>query len=334
MVLITGGAGYIGSHLAFRLLLEGYKVIVYDNLSNSTLRNLRAIFTSLNCKGSLFFLKGDIRDENLLGKVFKNYKIRYVIHLAALKSVNDSDIKRGEYLDVNILGTQVVFDLALKYSTHTLIFASSSTVYSPLPIGEYEETRYITGFTSTYGLTKFRGEELLETVKRKDPSINTVCLRYFNPVGLHQSGLLIEENLTTDNLFANIVKHLKNGTTLSIYGNKYLTYDGTCIRDYIHIEDVVDIHIKIIEELSFQVETSVYNVGTDIGYTVKEVVDEFNRHLLVPLKFKYEPRRATDAVKTVSVSNKIREHFNWEPQRNLSDMVRSSLPKEWFYNPD
>lgn len=325
MILITGGAGYIGSHLALRLLKDKYDVIIYDNLNNSTMRNMSVISKNITHVGKFHFINGDIRDEIRLEKVFKRFKITKVVHLAGLKSVSDSFTQHNEYTNVNILGSMIVLKMAVKYDIQTLVFSSTAAIYYPLPVGRYKETMSVTGDMSHYGHTKLEIEKRILELKKENVTIDMVILRYFNPVGVSETGLLIEENIDTKNLFPNIVKHLNNDSYLEIYGNDYVTFDGTAIRDYIHIEDLIDVHLLMINEVVLSFNVRIFNVGSDCGYSVKEIINEFNRQLNQPLKFVYKSKRDGDVQMCVADITKLKETFNWQPKRTLEDMIRSVL---------
>lgn len=325
MILITGGAGYIGSHLALRLLEENNDVLVYDNLRTSTMINLNKIYKTIKTSQLFYFVNGDIRDDIKLEKIFKLYKITKVIHLAGLKSVSNSFKETNEYNSVNIRGSDAVLNLAIKYSVQSIVFSSTAAVYCPLPVGRYNEKMSVTGSSSPYSHTKLETENLLVKLKEKDITVDIVILRYFNPVGIDVSGLLIEENVTSHNLFPNIMSHLKNDTFLEVYGDDYLTFDGTAIRDYIHINDLVDAHMLMINDTVLSSDVRIFNVGSDTGYSVREVINEFNRQLDQPVKYVYRSRREGDVQMSIADITKIKEEFNWKPKYTLEDMVSSAL---------
>ena len=325
MILITGGAGYIGSHLALRLLRENYDVIIYDNLYNSTMFNLNTIVKRVKRQSRFYFARGDIRDSDKLERLFRKYAITKVIHLAGLKSVSDSFEEQTLYNSVNVIGSEIVLKMAVKYDVQTILFSSTASVYHPLPVGRYDETMAVTDTGSYYSRTKFETEKLLATLKQKDITIDVVILRYFNPVGTDVSGLLVEERIRVNNLFPAILQSIKNDTYLEIYGDDYLTFDGTAIRDYIHINDLVDAHLLMLKDKVLSTDMRVFNVGSDTGYSVREVVDEFNRQLNQPVKYVYRPRRQGDVMSCIADIDKIKKTFNWKPKYKLEDMVQSTL---------
>lgn len=321
MILITGGAGYIGSHLALRLLSEYYDVIVYDNLSNSSMRNLNMINKHSKRINNFYFVNGDIRDEFKLERLFRKYDITKVIHLAGLKSIPNSFLEPIEYQSVNVEGSEIVLRLAVKYNVQTIIFSSTAAVYHPLPIGRYSETMSVSGSTSPYSDSKVKTEKLLETLKLLDVTTDIVILRYFNPVGVDIGGYLIDENIECNNLFPAIVRSLKKDTYLDIYGNDYLTVDGTAIRDYIHINDLMDVHMLMLRDKVLTSDVRLYNVGSDTGYSVQEVVNEFNRQIDQPIKVAYRARRKGDVQMCIADISKLKKQFNWKPKYTLEDMV-------------
>ena len=327
-ILVTGGAGYIGSHLALRLLRDGYDVIIYDNLSNSTMRNLSVIFKNTRSDKKFHFVNGDIRDELKFEKVFKLFPITKVVHLAGLKSVSDSFVYKQDYNNVNVMGSKIVLSTAVKYNVQTIIFSSSAAVYAPLPVGRYNENMSVSGTSSHYSHTKLETEKLMTKLKEQDMTIDMVILRYFNPVGTNSSGLLIEESIDTKNLFPNIVKHLNNDTCLEVFGDDYITFDGTAIRDYIHIDDLIDVHMLMINDFVLSFDVRVFNVGSDAGYSVREVINEFNNQIDQPLKFVYRPRRKGDVQMCIADISKIKKTFDWKPSKTLGDMVNSVLPDD------
>lgn len=325
MILITGGAGYIGSHLALRLLRNGYGVIIYDNLSNSTMRNLSVIFKNTMGDKKFHFVNGDIRDELKFEKLFKLFKVDKVVHLAGLKSVSDSFVYEQDYNNVNIMGSEIVLKVAVKYNVQTIIFSSTAAVYTQLPVGRYDENMSVSGTSSPYSYTKLETEKLMAKLKEKDMTIDMVILRYFNPVGTSATGLLIEESTDTHNLFPNIIKHLNNDTYLEVFGNDYITFDGTAIRDYIHIDDLIDAHMLMINDFVLSFDVRLFNVGSDTGYSVKEIINEFNNQIDQPIKYVYRPRREGDVQMCIADISKIKKTFNWKPYRGIEEMVTTSL---------
>lgn len=325
MILITGGAGYIGSHLVLKLLKQNENVIVYDNLINSTLCNLEKLNKTIRKRSTFYFVKGDVRDVSRLEKLFKRFNITKVIHLAALKSIPNSFKDTSEYLSVNEVGSEVVFNLAVKYSVQTIIFSSSAGVYASVPKLKYTEDDLVCGTSSPYAKSKLTSEQYLHSLKKKDMSIDIIILRYFNPVGLDGSGILIEENLQGCTLFAALVDKISTKGYLEIYGRDYMTMDGTTIRDYIHVNDLVDTHISLMNQKVLDEQVRIFNVGSGMGYSVKQIIDQFNWYLTDPIKFIYKLRREGDLPRSVAEVSKLTRELNWSPQYTLKDMVTSTL---------
>lgn len=325
MILITGAAGYIGSHLILRLLNEYHDVIGYDNLSKSTMINLSRIYKNYRHESGFYFVNGDILDELKLERIFKKYNITKVVHLAGFKSISESYDIPQEYHRVNVLGSQIVLRMAVKYGVQTVIFGSTAAVYAPLPIGRYSEKSAISGHSSPYSNSKLETEKLLLELKKQDMTIDIVILRYFNPVGVDESGILVLENIESTNLFPNIMTHLRDDSYLTVYGNDYLTFDGTAIRDYIHVNDLIDVHMLMIDDVVLSNDVRIFNVGSDNGYSVKEIIEEFNKQLNRPVKCVYKERRKGDAPLLLADTTKLKTTFNWQPKYTLPDMVRTTL---------
>lgn len=322
MILITGGAGYIGSHLALRLLSEYNDVVVYDNLSNSSMRNLNMINKHSKRINNFYFVNGDIRDDIKLERLFRKYDITKVVHLAGLKSIANSFVNPLEYQSVNIDGSENVLRLAVKYAVQTIVFSSTASVYHPLPVGRYSEQMSVSSSTSPYSASKLKIEQLLHELKLHDVTTDIVILRYFNPVGIDVGNYLIDENLEGTNLFPAIVNSLRKDVYLDVYGNDYLTIDGTAIRDYIHINDLIDVHMLMLKDKVLTHEVRLYNVGTDTGYSVQEIINEFNRQIDQPIKVAYRDRRKGDVQMCIADVSKLKKQFNWTPKHTLEDMVK------------
>lgn len=287
--------------------------------------NLNKIYKALKVTSKFYFVNGDIRDELKLERVFKTYEISKVIHLAGLKSVSESFTNEMEYKSVNVQGSDVVLNLAIKYSVQSIVFSSTAAVYHPLSVGRYSEKNSVSGTSSPYSGTKLETENLLIKLKDKDVTIDIVILRYFNPVGVDMSGLLIEENISSTNLFPNIIKNIKNDTYLDVYGSDYVTIDGTAIRDFIHINDLIDAHMLMINDTVLSFNVRVFNIGSDTGYSIREVIDEFNKQIDQPVKYIYKPRREGDVQMCIADITKIKKELNWQPKYTLEDMVKSVL---------
>lgn len=311
-ILLTGGCGYIGSHCILELLsTTNLEIVVLDNLSNSTTENLDI----LRDFGKIYFYEFDLTDDPL-STVFTKHNIQSVIHLAGYKSVPESCSESIKYYYNNLTGLINLIDAMKHYGVNQLIFSSSATVYdiknSSLPIGETSPTCP----NNPYGQTKLMSEQII-----KDSGINSVILRYFNPVGCHP--ILRPDNGT--NLFPQIVKAIKQKTDVKIYGNDYLTKDGTGIRDYIHVVDLAKGHGAALNKLSHDKTWDIFNLGTGQGYSVLEILEEFNRQLESQVSWNIEDRRPGDAAEVWADVSKANQFLNWKADLTLKDMVSSVL---------
>ena len=293
-ILVTGGAGYIGSHTVVELQNAGYDVVVMDNLSNASEKSLQRV-EQITGKPVKFY-KADILDRAAAEDIFAKEKIDAVIHFAGLKAVGESVQKPWEYYNNNIAGTLVLLDVMRSHHVKNIIFSSSSTVYgTPEKVPVTEETPK-GECTNPYGWTKSMLEQILTDVQKADPEWNVILLRYFNPIGAHKSGLIGENpNGIPNNLMPYItqvaVGKLKE---LGVFGNDYPTPDGTCIRDYIHVCDLATGHVKALEKIKENAGLSIYNLGTGNGYSVLEVIQNFEAATGKKIPYSIKPRRAGD----------------------------------------
>lgn len=327
-ILITGGTGYIGSHTAVELLNNNEKIIVLDNFCNSSPEVVDKIKSIT--KRDFKFYEADILDEEKLEEIFKNNKIESVIHFAGLKAVGESVQKPLEYYYNNISGTLNLLKVMRKYNCKNIVFSSSATVY-----GERETPRYIEEMgrgktTNPYGTTKAMIEKILEDVYVSDNEWKIYILRYFNPVGAHESHLIGDNpNGIPNNLMPYIQKvavgELKE---LSVFGDDYNTPDGTGIRDYIHVVDLAKGHIKALEKLNKEKNgVYVYNLGSGIGHSVLEMVKTFEKVNNVKVPYKIAPRRAGDLAEIYADPTKAEKELNWKTEKTLEDMCKDS----WNY---
>jgi len=321
-VLVTGGLGYIGSHTVVKLIENGYTPIIIDNLSNSNLDVLYAIEKLTQTKP--IFYKSDVRNKIGVASLFREYDISDVIHFAALKSVSDSINKPLEYYDNNLNGTVSLLTAMKEWNVKNMIFSSSCTVYGePKVYKAISEETPIQSPKTPYGMTKLMCEKIL-----KDTSeINTVALRYFNPIGNHESGLIFENpNGVPENLIPYITGVIEGEYDhLRVFGNDYNTPDGTAIRDYIDVNDLAEAHVKALDIVGEQ-EHNVINVGTGNGYSVMEIIKAFeNEGVSVP--YKIYPRRQGDIEKIYANIDKAKNVMGWEPKRTITDSVKSILKK-------
>lgn len=327
MILVTGGLGFIGSHIVVELLNRDYKVIVVDNLSNSKLLVKQKIELITNKTFELFIF--DICDKVLLEDLFKKYNISTIIHLAGLKSVSESIKLPLHYYNNNLISTLNLLEMVNKYNINKFIFSSSATVYgTPTEVPLYEESQVGVGITNPYGRTKYMLEEII-----KDFSLTSKCnfiiLRYFNPVGAHSSGLIGEDpNDIPNNLMPFILKVASDDYgVLSIYGNDYNTPDGTCIRDFIHVVDLAIAHVKSIE---YNIDPNghninIFNIGTGNGVTVLELVKCFINTNNIIIPFKFVNKREGDVPIVYANSNKANNLLGWKAELTIEDMCRDAF---------
>ena len=323
MILVTGGCGYIGSHTVVELLDDNRDVIIVDNFSNSSPNVLDSIkeITNKNFK----FYKIDITNENDLEVVFKENKINSVIHFAALKAVGESVEKPLEYYYNNLNSTLVLLKLMKKYNVKNFVFSSSATVYgSPktLPINE----DFPLSTTNPYGASKLIIENILKDICKADSSFNVAILRYFNPVGAHKSGLIGENpNGIPNNLMPYITKvSIGELPFLNVYGNDYDTHDGTGVRDYIHVLDLANGHLKALDKIHTSPGLVIYNLGTGNGYSVLDLVNTYSKVNNVDIPYKIVERRAGDIAKCFADPTKANKELNWSCKYNLEDMCKDS----------
>lgn len=323
MILVTGGCGYIGSHTVVELLDDNRDVIIVDNFSNSSPNVLDSI-KEITDKDFRFY-KIDITNENDLEVVFKENKINSVIHFAALKAVGESVEKPLEYYYNNLNSTLVLLKLMKKYNVKNFVFSSSATVYgSPktLPINE----DFPLSTTNPYGASKLIIENILKDICKADSSFNVAILRYFNPVGAHKSGLIGENpNGIPNNLMPYITKvSIGELPFLNVYGNDYDTHDGTGVRDYIHVLDLANGHLKALDKIHTSPGLVIYNLGTGNGYSVLDLVNTYSKVNNVDIPYKIVERRAGDIAKCFADPTKANKELNWSCKYNLEDMCKDS----------
>lgn len=323
-ILVTGGAGFIGSHTCVELLENGYDVVVVDNLSNSCEKSLERV-KEITGKEVTFY-KGDILDRDFLESVFEKENIASCIHFAGLKAVGESVEKPWEYYHNNLTGTLILVDVLKKYGAKNLIFSSSATVYgdpAQIPITEECPKGQC---TNPYGWTKSMLEQVLTDIQKADSDWNIVLLRYFNPIGAHESGLIGENpNGIPNNLMPYItqvaVGKLKS---LGVFGNDYDTPDGTGVRDFIHVMDLAKGHVKALKKLEDHSGLSIYNLGTGVGYSVLDVVKNFEKATGIQIPYEIKPRRAGDIATCYSDASKAKRELGWETEYGILEMCRDS----------
>ena len=323
-ILVTGGAGYIGSHTCVELLNAGYDVVVVDNLYNASPKALDRV-KEITGK-DLTFYEADIRDREALEAIFAKENVDAVIHFAGLKAVGESVAKPLEYYENNIAGTVNLCFAMRKYNVKNIIFSSSATVYGdPAQIPITEECPKGT-CTNPYGWTKWMLEQILVDLHTADPECNVILLRYFNPIGAHKSGLIGEDPKGIPNNLLPYVAQVAIGKLecLGVFGDDYDTPDGTGVRDYIHVVDLAVGHVKAIEKLKDKEGVSVYNLGTGNGYSVLQVVHAFEKACGHPIKYQIKPRRAGDIATCYCDPQKAKKELGWEAQYNIEDMCADS----------
>lgn len=331
-ILVTGGTGYIGSHTCVELLNAGFDVVAIDNYYNSKPEVLRRI-QRITGK-SVTFCECDIRDRDGLSRVFEQYAIDSVIHFAGLKSVGESCHKPLEYFENNVYGTIVLLEVMAKYNVKRMVFSSSATVYGN-GISPLREDMEIGDVSSPYGRTKVMIEHILNDLYASDHAWNIVKLRYFNPIGAHQSGLIGEDpNGIPNNLMPYIARvAVGKLPELTIFGKDYDTPDGTCIRDYIHVVDLARGHINAVRKTMDGTGLFTYNLGTGEGYSVLDVVNAFIKASGVNVPYRFGERREGDLPVVYSDPTKAREELGWVAQYGIEEMCADSW--RWqSQNPD
>ena len=323
-VLVTGGAGYIGSHTCVELLSSGYGVVVIDNLCNSNAKALDRV-QELTGK-SLRFYEGDVRDEALLTKIFEENEIGCVIHFAGLKAVGESVAKPWEYYDNNLNSTLVLTKVMKKADMKNIIFSSSATVYTAdneMPLRENSRTG---GCTNPYGWTKYMTKQILSGLATAESDWSIVLLRYFNPIGAHESGRIGEDPRGIPNNLMPYITQVAVGRRpeLSVYGNDYDTHDGTGVRDYIHVVDLAKGHVAAVRYAEKSNGCEVFNLGTGTGYSVLDMVNTFREVNQVALPYKIVDRRPGDIATCYADPQKSAEVLGWKAEKNLADMCRDA----------
>ena len=323
-VLVTGGAGYIGSHTCVELLESGYGVVVVDNLCNSNPESLKRV-QELTGK-FLKFYEGDVRDEALLTRIFAENEIGCVIHFAGLKAVGESVAMPWEYYDNNLNSTLVLTKVMKQVGMKNLIFSSSATVYTAdneMPLKETSRTGHC---TNPYGWTKYMTEQILSGMANADSDWSVVLLRYFNPIGAHESGDIGEDPRGIPNNLMPYITQVAIGRRdfLSVYGNDYDTHDGTGVRDYIHVVDLAKGHVAAVKFAVANGGCEVFNLGTGTGYSVLDMVKAFGAANNLELPYKIVGRRPGDIGTCYADPTKSREVLGWTAEKNLQDMCRDA----------
>ena len=323
-ILVTGGAGYIGSHTCVELLNEGYEVVIVDNLYNSNQKAVDRIEQITQKK--VTFYQNDILDREALDQIFTKENVDAVIHFAGLKAVGESVRKPIEYYTNNIQGTLILADVMRKHNVKNIIFSSSATVYgnpAMIPITE-ECPKGVC--TNPYGWTKWMLEQILTDIHTADPEWNVMLLRYFNPIGAHESGLIGEDPKGIPNNLLPYIAQVAIGKLecVGVFGDDYDTPDGTGVRDYIHVVDLAKGHVKALNKIKEKAGVKVYNLGTGNGYSVLDVIHAFEKACGHEIPYQIKPRREGDIATCYSKCDLAKEELGWQAQYNLDDMCASS----------
>lgn len=322
-ILVTGGAGYIGSHTCIELLLAGHEVVVVDNLSNSSSRSLE-IVEKLTGQEVTFY-EGDIRDKVFLDCIFETETIESVIHFAALKAVGESSQMPLAYYDNNISGTLTLLEVMAAYGCKNMIFSSSATVYGIPEIVPITEEAPLSA-TNPYGRTKLMIEEILTDLHHSDSSWNIVLLRYFNPIGAHESGELGENPRGIPNNLLPYVTQVAVGqlAEVNVFGDDYDTVDGTGVRDYIHVVDLAKGHVAALKRLTPGTGLSIYNLGTGQGYSVLEMIQHMSAIVGFPIPYKIVARRPGDIATCYAQADKAKQELGWVAEFGIERMCQDA----------
>lgn len=320
-ILLTGGAGYIGSHTFIALSSCGYTPIIIDNFSNSSIKVIKKLNKIL--KKKIIFYNIDLREKSKLLSIFKNRKIDSVIHFAGLKSVNESSKESINYFNNNIQSTLSLIECMKKKKIFKIIFSSSASVYNPNQSLPWKENSSIGKTSSPYGTSKYIIERILADLASSDSRWNIKIARYFNPISNHSSGLIVDNPRgIPDNLIPSIIKVAKKELPyLKVYGKNYDTKDGTCIRDYIHVMDLAEGHIAMLKKKKLTNGVEIYNFGNGKGFTVLEVVREFEKQTGISIPIKFCGRRKGDIPISFCSPDKAFRDLSWKAKRNLKECM-------------
>ena len=323
-ILITGGAGYIGSHTALELLNEGYEVVVYDNLSNSSKESVKRV-EELTGK-EIRFYEGDVLDADALKQMFETEKVDAVIHCAALKAVGESVQKPLEYYQNNITGTLTLMKVMSEVGVKNIVFSSSATVYGNPEVMPITEDCPKGQCTNPYGWTKSMMEQIMTDLQKADPQWNVILLRYFNPVGAHKSGRIGEDPKGIPNNLMPYISQVAVGKLekLGVFGDDYDTPDGTGVRDYIHVVDLAVGHVKAINYIFTNPGLDIINLGTGVGYSVLDMVKAFAKASGREVPYEIKPRREGDIAMCYADPSKAAKVLGWKAERGLEEMCEDT----------
>ena len=332
-ILVTGGAGYIGSHTTLALLQAGFDVVVLDNLCNGSRVSLKRVAQLAGWEPS--FVEGDIRDSAVLDSLFAEHAVDAVLHFAGLKAVGESVAQPLRYYDNNVNGSQVLLQACADAGVFSFVFSSSATVYGELAQMPISEACPVGQPTNPYGRSKLMVEDMLRDLAASDPSWRIGILRYFNPVGAHESGLIGEDPNGIPNNLLPYIAQVAVGKLpeLAVFGNDYPTPDGTGVRDYIHVVDLAEGHLRALEALQTRSGAHVWNLGTGQGYSVLDMVRAFEAASGKPLPYRVAPRRPGDIATCYADPAKAERELGWKARRGLDEMMRDAW--RWqLMNPD
>jgi UDP-glucose 4-epimerase len=323
-ILVTGGAGYIGSHTTLALLLAGYDVVVLDNLCNSSAQSLAQVMRIVG--RDVTFVRGDIRDVSLLAQVFADHNIDSVLHFAGLKAVGESAVLPLRYYDNNVHGSRTLLQACADACVFKVLFSSSATVYGEPAQMPTSEAFPVGQPTNPYGRSKLMVEDMLRDLAASDTRWRIAILRYFNPVGAHESGLIGEDPNGIPNNLLPYVAQVAVGKLpeLAVFGNDYPTPDGTGVRDYIHVLDLADGHLRALDALQTRTGARVWNLGTGRGYSVLEMVSAFEAASGRKVPYKFAPRRPGDIATCYADPTKAEKELGWKARRGLDEMMRDA----------
>lgn len=321
--LVTGGAGYIGSHTLIELINNNFEVVVIDNLANSSRESLRRVEQITGHE--IPFVEADIRDQSVLNDIFTTYSIDSVIHFAGLKAVGESVAKPLEYYDDNLVSTLALLEAMRKHSVKQLVFSSSATVYgSPSELPLRETSTVGVGLTNPYGKTKYMIEQIIQDYCAADPTFEATILRYFNPIGAHESGQIGEDPNGIPNNLLPYVAQVAVGKlqSVGVFGDNYDTPDGTGVRDYIHVVDLARGHVAALQHM--KAEANVYNLGTGSGTSVLEIIKAFSKACGRDLPYEIKPRRAGDIVACYADCSKAERELGWRAELSIEQACADS----------
>ena len=322
-ILVTGGAGYIGSHTLIELINNNFEVVVIDNLANSSRESLRRVEQITGHE--IPFIEADVRDQSVLDDIFTTYSIDSVIHFAGLKAVGESVAKPLEYYDNNLVSTLALLEAMREHNVKQLVFSSSATVYgSPSELPLRETSTVGVGLTNPYGKTKYMIEQIIQDYCAADPTFEATILRYFNPIGAHQSGQIGEDPNGIPNNLLPYVAQVAVGKiqSVGVFGNDYDTPDGTGVRDYIHVVDLARGHVAALQHM--KAGANVYNLGTGSGTSVLEIIKAFSKACGRDLPYEIKPRRAGDIAACYADCSKAERELGWRAELSIEQACADS----------